>query len=329
MKGRSSTFSAPTTFMDEAARFTILGSGFGLYGYLPALFELGHRVALPIRYQPVVGGRQDLSQFMSRVDWCADVEAALATTDSVVVALRPVDQANWIPRLARMPNIRQLILEKPIAPPPNLAASLLTDLDRSGKRYRVGYTFRLLPWVEQLRFALGEGVKGASLDWTFLAHHYRNDLANWKRYDSEGGGALRFYGIHLIALLAELGYDDVSVSMAWGASDTETERWEATFTSPSLASFTVNIDSRANETLFRVVLHEASKGTDQSTDHVVISEPDPFSGERSTSPQGPDIRVAVLERLCRSLSEDDDDHARRQQAIIRLWTRVEEKTKRA
>jgi predicted dehydrogenase len=327
MKGRLSTFSAPTTFMGEAARFTILGSGFGLYGYLPALLELGHRVALPIRYQSVVGGRQELSQFMPRVDWCADVEAALATADSVIVALRPVDQANWIPRLARMPNIRQFVLEKPIAPAPDLAASLLAELECFGKRYRVGYTFRLLPWARQLRLALGEGVEGVSLDWAFLAHHYRNDLASWKRYDSEGGGALRFYGIHLIALLAELGYDDVSASMTWGASDAETQRWKATFTSPSRAPFTVNIDSRASETLFRIVLHEASNGTDQGTD-IVVNQQDPFSGERSTSPQGRDIRVAVLERLCRSLSEDDDDHARRQQAIIRLWTRVEERSKR-
>lgn len=171
--------------------------------------------------------------------------------------------------------------------------------------------------------APSESVKGASLDWTFLAHHYRNDLANWKRYDTEGGGALRFYGIHLIALLAELGYDDVSASMAWGPSDAETQRWGATFISPSLAPFTANIDSRAGETLFRIMLHGASQGTD-----TIASQPDPFSGERSTSPQGQDVRVAVLERLCRSLSEDDDDHARRQQAIIRLWTRVEEKSKR-
>jgi predicted dehydrogenase len=310
--------------MDEAARFTIFGSGFGLYGYLPALLELGHRVALPIRYQSVVGGRRELSRFVPQVDWCADVEAALAAADSVIVALRPTDQANWLPRLARMPNIRQLILEKPIAPTPGLSASLLADLERSGKRYRVGYTFRLLPWAEQLRLALGEGVKGASLDWTFLAHHYRNDLANWKRYDSEGGGALRFFGIHLIALLAELGYDDVSASMAWGPSDAETQRWEATFTSPSLAPFTANIDSRACGTLFRIMLQEASQGTD-----IIVSQPDPFSGERSTSPQGQDIRVAVLERLCRSLSEGDDDHARRQQAVIGLWARAEEKSTRA
>ena len=54
-------------FMGEAARFTILGSGFGLYGYLPALLDLGHMVTLPTRYQAVVAGRPELSRFMSRV----------------------------------------------------------------------------------------------------------------------------------------------------------------------------------------------------------------------------------------------------------------------
>ena len=123
-------------------RFTILGSGFGLYGYLPALLGLGHKIALPERYRSVVGTRQELSQFVPRVDWCADIEEALAGSEAVVVALRPADQARWIPRLVRTPNIRQLILEKPIAPAPEVAASLLAELEGAGKRYRVGYTFR-------------------------------------------------------------------------------------------------------------------------------------------------------------------------------------------
>ncbi|MBU6463642.1 MAG: hypothetical protein KGK01_14985 [Bradyrhizobium sp.] len=317
--------------MGEAARFTVLGSGFGLYGYLPALLELGQRVTLPMRYQSVLAIRPELSKFIPRVDWCGDVEAALAAADSVIVALRPADQAKWLPRLVRMPTIRQLILEKPIAPTPDLSAALLADLERCGKRYRVGYIFRLLLWAQQLRLTLAEGSTAGSLDWTFLAHHYRNDLSNWKRYDAEGGGALRFYGTHLIALFAEFGYDDVLDSVVWGTSDSETQQWKATFTGPSLAPFAVNINSRASEMVFRIKLHRTRRDSDQGTDwgvDAVVSQPDPFSGERAATPRGQDIRVAVLERLCKSLLENDDDHRRRQQAIIRLWGCVEKKSRR-
>jgi predicted dehydrogenase len=303
-------------------RFTILGSGFGLYGYLPALLGLGHKIALPERYRSVVGTRQELSQFVPRVDWCADIEGALAGSEAVVVALRPADQARWIPRLVRMPNIRQLILEKPIAPAPETAASLLAELEGAGKRYRVGYTFRLLSWAPQLRSAVAGGNTALSLAWTFMAHHYRNDRANWKRFDAEGGGALRFYGIHLVALLAELGYDDVSSSLVWGPSNNETQRWQATFTGPGLRPFTVDVDSRADATSFRIVSHG-----DQQSAATLVEQPDPLSGDAGLSPQGQDMRVGILERLCRSLDEADDDHARRQRAIVALWARVEEKSK--
>jgi predicted dehydrogenase len=302
-------------------RFTILGSGFGLYGYLPALLGLGHKIALPERYRSVVGARQELSQFIPCVDWCADVEEALARSDAVVVALRPADQARWIPRLVRAPNIRQLILEKPIAPAPEPAASVLAELEGSGRRYRVGYTFRLLSWAPRLRSAVGEGNTALSLDWTFLAHHYRHDRTNWKRFDAEGGGALRFYGIHLVALLAELGYDDVSSSLVWGASANETRRWKAIFTGPNLCPFTVDVDSRADTTSFRI----ASHGDRQSAE-TLVDQQDPLSDDAAMSPQGQDMRVGVLERLCRSLEEADDDHARRQRAILALWARVEEKS---
>jgi predicted dehydrogenase len=309
--------------MHEAARFTILGSGFGLYGYLPALLDLGHRVALPTRYRSVIGARSELSQFMPRVDWCEDVDEALARSDAAIIALRPVDQARWISRLAQMANIRALILEKPITPTPGLSASLLEELERAGKHYRVGYSFRLLPWAQRLRAALGGGADGISLDWTFLAHHYRHDLANWKRFDAEGGGALRFYGIHLVALLAELGYDDVSASTLWRPSDTETQRWEATFAGPGRCPFTVNVDSRAGETTFRIAVRQGEQARE-----MLVDQPDPFSAERATSPQGQDIRVGVLERLCSSLGEIEDDHATRQRAIIALWARIEETSRR-
>jgi len=38
------------------------------------------------------------------------------------------------------------------------------------------------------------------------ADHFKNNKDNWKRDHKQGGGPLRFYGIHLIAVLAELGY---------------------------------------------------------------------------------------------------------------------------
>ncbi|QHP69041.1 hypothetical protein EI171_18260 [Bradyrhizobium sp. LCT2] len=306
--------------MPEAPVFTILGSGFGMYGYLPALIECGMKVALPERYRAVVGGRSELVQYVPEVTWCPGTEEALAQASGAVVALRPADQAGWMARLADMPDIRELILEKPVAPTPRLATQLIEAFEHAGKRYRVGYTFRFMPWAERLRAVLSEGTDGLSLDWSFMAHHYRANLANWKRFDVSGGGALRFYGIHLIALLAELGYDDVSSSVVSGPSDGETASWEAVFTAQALPPFALRVDSRSTKTCFRIAADERGPA--------VVDLSDPFASVRQAVVNVRDPRVDVLARLCRSLDADDASHAQRQRNIIALWARVEATSRR-
>jgi predicted dehydrogenase len=304
------------------AGFTILGSGFGLYGYLPALIGLGVEVVLPLRYRPTLERRPELSQYLPKVVWCADADEALAKSGGVIVAVRPADQSAWIPRLAAMPNIGRLVLEKPVAPDPQAAACLLATLEAAGKRYRVGYMLRLMPWAQQLRMELAGPLESVRLDWNFLAHHYRTDLANWKRFSATGGGALRFFGIHLIALLAELGYDDVSSSTVGGASDSETERWEATFTGRGLCPFALRVDSRADDTCFRIVAREGGQV------RTLADQRDPFSGSVSSVFPGQDLRVGILQLLYRSFDDADELDAQRQKTIVALWACVERKSRR-
>ncbi|WP_197495373.1 hypothetical protein [Mycobacterium kyorinense] len=303
--------------------FTILGSGFGSYGYLPALVEAGVEVALPSRYRDAVSGRAELSGYVQQVVWCSDVDDALARSSGVVIALRPEDQMRWVPRLTEMPNIRQLILEKPLAPTPGSAASLLMAVENAGKRYRVGYTFRFTPWAGKLREALTGSADSISFDWSFLAHHYRVGLDNWKRFSSRGGGAVRFYGIQAIALLSELGYDGVSTSTVCGASDDEIDCWEGTFTGPNLCPCVLTLASRETNTFFRVVAHNNGQVVQTLAD-----QRDPFSSADSGAVQGQDARVGLLRQLCDSFSDGDDGNAQRHRAILALWAAVEAKSRR-
>ena len=302
--------------------FTVLGSGFGLYGYLPALLESGHDVALPVRYRSAVSGRPELARYVREVVWCSDVDEALGASSGVAVALRPQDQALWVPRLTQVRSIGQLILEKPIAPTPESAASLLAEVENAAKRYRVGYTFRFTPWAARLTSALAEKTERISFVWNFMAHHYRTDVVNWKRLTSTGGGAVRFYGIHVIALLAELGYDDVSASTVAGATDDEIQRWQATFTGPDLCPFTLSIDSREANASFSITAYTGRVAAP------LARQPDPFSSSDSGEVEGQDARVGVLRQLCDSFSAGDDGHAERQRAIVALWKVVETKSRR-
>ncbi|MGV0715204.1 hypothetical protein ABQE93_07355 [Mycolicibacterium sp. XJ662] len=303
--------------------FTVLGSGFGIYGYLPALIEAGYGVALPNRYRPALGDRPELSPYIDEVLWCGDVETALGRSSGAVIALRPQDQARWVPRLTQMPGISHLILEKPLAPTPESAASLLAAVENSGKQYRVGYTFRFTPWADTLRSALAEPAASVAVDWTFLAHHYRADIKNWKRFSSSGGGAVRFYGIHAIALLSELGYDDVSTSTISGPSEDEAQRWRVTFTGPGLAPCELRIDSRETTPTFRISVRKYGQAPT-----TLVNQADPFGPVDPDALDGQDARVGVLRRLCDSFSDLDDGHAERQQAIVALWRVVETKSRR-
>ena len=107
-RGRSSTFSIPMIFVPEAIVFTILGAGFGMYGYLPALMDLRSKVVLPLRYRSVLAGRPELAQYVQKIVWSSDVEDALAKSSAAIVALRPVDQV-FDTASCEMSNLRRLI----------------------------------------------------------------------------------------------------------------------------------------------------------------------------------------------------------------------------
>lgn len=308
--------------------FAILGSGFGLYGYLPALVEgCSQRIVLPERYRTRFYKRPELERYANDVQWEVDEEAALNCVMGVVLALRPINQSEWIPRCLTRSKINSLLLEKPLAHTPEVAAEIFDDLICSGKTFRIGYTFRYTAWGQQMLSALTTAGRSASLSiqWSFLAHHFRYDLHNWKRFNATGGGAIRFYGVHVIALLAEIGYREVTLSRAFGSSLDEVEKWIAVFVGPGLPECEVVVDTRSTVSQFRVV-HTSNPGAGPVATFADLR--DPFDSESEVSQSdGIDQRVPLLSRLCRSLWEDVTSEYEWYDATNKLWRIIEEKTR--
>ena len=304
--------------------FAILGSGFGLYGYLPALVGgCEQNVVLPERYRTRFGERSELAHFAINVQWEEDEFATLLCADGVVLALRPIDQRVWISRCLVHSNINYLILEKPLANSPEVAAEVLNDLVRSCRVFRIGYTFRYTAWGNKLlsTLSLSRGSDLVSINWSFLAHHYRNDLRNWKRFHSTGGGAIRFYGIHVIALLAEVGYRNVILSRAFGSVPDEVEKWCATFAGPGLPECEVVVDTRSTIKEFRVEQVSTSRA---GLTTVFANLSDPFDSGDETCRSGQiDQRVSGLTRLCHSIWEEGSNEYEWYAETIRLWTSAE------
>jgi predicted dehydrogenase len=292
----------------------ILGGGFGLYGYLPALVACGHAVALPETYRPTLLARPELAPLAGRVTWFPDEHAALAAADAVAIARRPADQEALLAQILSGSRIERLLLEKPLARTPAAAAAMQETLERSGRAWRIGYTFRFTPWARQLRQRLSRGGE-LSLCWTFRAHHFAHARATWKRRHADGGGAVRFYGIQVLALLAECGYRDVLVSDAYESARDEISAWRARFAGPSLPTCTVSIDSNAAVSRF------AANGTARDTAEFDLS--DPFA-QAAAPALGADRRVAPISELALSLWNDAETFAPWYGAAVELWRRAEE-----
>jgi predicted dehydrogenase len=304
-------------------KFAIIGSGFGLYGYLPALVGLGHSVVLPHRYQERFFARPELTRFGDCIEWQADEDAALSRAAGVVIAQRPENQREWVLRSLAFPNIERLLLEKPLAPTPQEAIQLDFSLAQSRKAYRVGYTFCGLSWMSRIREFAGDHPAGdLSIDWRFLAHHFEHGLSNWKRWNSAGGGAIRFYGIQLIAALAQSGYRVVSESHAIGPSAAETTGWSAIFSGEGLPNCRILVDCQSEATRFEVVAR-----TSRGSDETLFQGINPFGSEpRQPASTQLDGRVGAVADVVQSLFEPEGVALAWYPEALKLWQTVEDQT---
>ncbi len=298
-------------------KVAILGSGFGLYGYLPAIVcGCGQQVLLPERYRGRLAGRADVAELADRVEWAPHEDAMLDAADALIIAQRPDDQVKWIGKSLRRPNIRRFLLEKPVAPTPAAALALLDEIRRRGAIVRIAYTFRYTQWARRLfsKYRDNDFDGPVEIEWLFRAHHYKINAQVWKRFASQGGGAIRFFGIHLIALLAEMGYEAASNSEVAADKADEVERWRATFTGPGLPDARIHIDSNAASERFAV-------GMGQEHLHLGDSFQDAPAHDRL------DRRVSGLTALCREFLEGNEGVLPWYQNSIELWAKVENMTR--
>lgn len=292
----------------------ILGGGFGLYGYLPALSAMsGIEVNLPVRYQNIIKTRSDINYLYDRINWFEDDNALLEASQGIVIATPPIQQNEIAKNCLKHRNITHMFLEKPLASSPLLSEELLTALINSKKQFRLGYNFRLTDWGQSL---LNHGAGIDSITWKFKAHHYAHQLHTWKREHAQGGGALRFYGIHIIALLAELGYQDVLKSNLSLQDENEVGAWTAEFVGLNLTPCKIIVNSNCNETQFLV-----AHGDGFSTYRL-----HPFESLLTTNEKVQDQRIPVLISGLNDLLCSKQQYLDWYVSANTLWKNIEKRT---
>ena len=283
----------------------ILGSGFGLYGYLPAVaINRNNSIVLINESKHKFDARPELAEFKENVHWL-DKDSFYEQIDTLVVCLSPEGQFSSVTCALNYPNIRYLALEKPLAINPAKSHELLGALIKSGKHYRIGYNFQYTNWGKALLDMFNDpNPRKVKIDWYFRAHHYVQNLKNWKRYNSTGGGTIRFYGIHLIALLAHVGSCKILSSSSFSHSDDEIYRWCARFEVNSIHTMEIDIDAKASVNKFVIETEAKSYKDDMKTR---VSMNDPFD-EYVSSSGVQDRRVGVVKPVLDSLKEDDQQY---------------------
>ena len=112
--------------------FLIIGSGFGIYGYLPAVYKNSKKIFLNIKYKKKIEKRGELIRYLKRVVWYFDIKDINNKIDYVIIAQNPKQQF-LITKNITFLKPKHLFLEKPISNTPNKSLNFVEFLKKKNK----------------------------------------------------------------------------------------------------------------------------------------------------------------------------------------------------
>ena len=171
----------------------ILGSGFGLYGYAPALVELNKTVIVPNRYRAKIVSRDELQPYLPKIEFVKEIDV-LEKSNYLIVARNPESQFDIVKNIRE--SKRHLFLEKPLASTLTDHKELYNTLISRNFSFSVAYLFLFTPWWQQIiqKFEIQPTSK-VQINWIIARP------TGWKLDIKSGGGIALFYGIHFVPLL--------------------------------------------------------------------------------------------------------------------------------
>ena len=291
--------------------YCVVGSGFGFYGYIPALLEcLNQEIILPVEYQKKFFDRKDLARYHSKINWVDNLDIAISHASGLILATTPASQFDLLHKYIHKNNLKKLVLEKPLACSPEKANALISLLDESNKKYSISYSLAALDWFVGSKWPI-DNSDTLCLDWQFLAHHFKYDLFNWKRSHVQGGGVLRFFGIHVLAMLVFKGYTTVLTSKTYGDVD-EPALWTSIFSGRDLPDCNVVVNSKSDHKTFQI--QSVKEG-------VIVALDDPFQELESIANN--DKRISLLARIIDQPEFSDISAREFYKKVNKLWLDVE------
>ena len=184
-------------------KVAIVGSGFGMYGLLPAFSRIKECKVVSIcgkNSEMMLNNCKKLG--LNRyTDWREMLQKE--KPDAVAIAVIPSHQYE-ITRYA-LENGMAVFAEKPLTT--SFDTSL--ELNKLAKKKRMpnmlDFLFPEIPEWHAAKKAIENGLIGeilkVNVDWTFLSYDLMNHIKSWKTDVKQGGGALSFYFSHVFYYL--------------------------------------------------------------------------------------------------------------------------------
>lgn len=296
----------------------IVGGGFGIYGYLPAIAQKfnGDILVLKKNFNKV-SDRPELKKYIKNISYVDTYDELIKRSTSLVLSVPPEIQEEYVYKISsKNYRYKNLILEKPIASNSILAANILDLSIKTADSVRVGYSFNDASWVRILDiFSNNRKSNFLDISWKFNAHHYRNKIDSWKIRHEKGGGILRFYGIQIIATLASLDRTfDYIDSNIWFTENHGPFKWNASFHLADGSNINIEVDSKSGEEKFQI-----------SSPSKVLTLKSPFDGERAEG--GDDPRVSILKKVIATDPLENEKYYQYYYNINKLLCDVESNTK--
>ncbi len=229
----------------------LLGKGFALNVYLPALFKIScNKIVLARSVKRFINDDNDISRY---IRWIDDKDIIYNKFLKIIIAEPPKKQYKLICDMSLWRNSNNLILEKPIADNHSKAKYLINILNRNKIKYSINYSFRYTQWFESIYKYIHNNHNKGDIDiiWKFKGRHQQKKEPSWKTNHLLGGGVIKYYGIHLIAILSDIGYSDVRNSNIFNQPKNQLTSWSCQFISnKKLPKLNLQIDSYSNENIF-------------------------------------------------------------------------------
>ena len=184
-------------------KVAIVGSGFGMYGLLPAFSRIKECKVVSIcgKNSEMISNYCKKLGLNRYTDWRKMLQKE--KPDAVAIAVIPSHQYE-ITRYA-LENGMAVFAEKPLTT--SFDTSL--ELNKLAKKKRLpnmlDFLFPEIPEWHAAKKAIENGLIGeilkVNVDWTFLSYDLMNHVKSWKTDVKQGGGALSFYFSHVFYYL--------------------------------------------------------------------------------------------------------------------------------